>query len=219
MQERESGSITLDDDEPRALQVLLRYIYTLDCKRIFRHDDPLFSDVERDLDVLVIADKYDVQALRDYMNDYLVIFYETDKRPPLDPKGWSSKNQTGFGNILIKLYRLDMDTTDIRKAITSFLVRSGQKVMLWEGVSNAIEEDARLSADLIMAFFTAKRNIDRRIKGLEANVEDLEVELEKVREENEELKEQFEYVDGIFGDYNRESVWNDSPPATSDEEW
>jgi hypothetical protein len=204
MQETESRSITMDDDEPRALQALLRYIYTLDCKRIYREDDPLFSDVERDLDVFVIADKYDVQALRDYMIENLVLFYETNKRPLLDPKGWSSKNQSGFGNILIKLYRLDMDTTNIRKAITNFIVRGGQKVMQWKGVRKAIEEDGRLSADLIMALFATKRNDDGRITSLETDVEDLQAEVEVVREENEISEAELEYAIGILEGYDLE---------------
>ena len=59
-----------------------RYLYTLDLTQIYRPNDPLFSDVERDLDVLVVADKYGLDKLRDYMNSNLVLFYEADKRPP-----------------------------------------------------------------------------------------------------------------------------------------
>ena len=221
MQETESRSITMDDDEPRALQALLRYIYTLDCKRIYRDDDPLFGDVERDLDVFVIADKYDVQELRDYMVENLVVFYETDKRPPLDPKGWSNKNQSGFGNILIKLYRLDMDTTDFGKAIVDFIIRGAQKVMLWEGVRRAIEEDGRLSADLIMAFSRARRSDDTKIESLEINIEDLQAELKEVREEKECLEAEFEYMEGIVADYNcvspRDEPLYEDEPAYEDE--
>jgi hypothetical protein len=50
---------------------MLRYLYTLDCRRIFRQDDPLFIDVERDLDVLAIADKFGLQPLKQYMSDSL----------------------------------------------------------------------------------------------------------------------------------------------------
>ena len=82
---------------------MLRYLYTLDLTQIYRPNDPLFSDVERDLDVLVVADKYGLDKLRDYMSSNLVLFYETDKRPPGDPKGWSAKNQEGLGGVLRKL--------------------------------------------------------------------------------------------------------------------
>jgi hypothetical protein len=106
---------------------MLRYLYTLDCRRIFRQDDPLFSDVERDLDVLAIADKCGLQPLKQYKSDSLKLVHETDKRPPLDPRGWSAKNQSGFGNILRKLYQLELDTTDVKRAVTIFIARGGQK--------------------------------------------------------------------------------------------
>ena len=140
------------------------------------------------------------------MNDKLVVFYETDKTPPLDPKGWSAKNQTGFGNVLTKLYRLDVDTTDIRKAITNFIVRAGQKVMQWEGVRKTIEEDAQLSTDLIMAFFAAKRSADSRIENLENEVRDLEEQHAQIREENEELEGESEYLSGLVENYAFENV-------------
>lgn len=188
---------------------MLRYLYTLDYKSIFRHDDPIFSDVERDLDVFVIADKYDIQPLKKYMNDNLVLFYETDKKPPLDPKGWSAKNQVGFANILTKLYRLEIDNTDIRKAITNFMVRGVHKVMQWQGVQTAIEEDGRISGDLILALLAAKRSTDSRINVLEANVGDLEAELEEVLEEKEELEADYEELSAVVVGYNSEV--NDSP--------
>ena len=168
---------------------MLRYLYTLDCQQIYRRDDPLFSDVERDLDVFAIADKYDLPALRNYMNDSLVLFYETDKRPPLDPKGWSAKNQAGFANVLTKLGRLEMDTRDIRKAVMDFIARGGRKVMAWEGVQKAIEEDACLSTDLIMALLAANRTSNSRVKALEDDIEDLKERLAdafKIREDLEE---------------------------------
>lgn len=117
----------MDDDEPKAVQAMLRYLYTLGCATIFLHDDPLFSDVERDLDVFAIADKYDLQPLKKHMQDKLVLFYSTDKRPPLDPEGWSARNQSGFGKVLMKLCRLEIDTTDIRKAVTGFIVEGVRK--------------------------------------------------------------------------------------------
>jgi hypothetical protein len=197
-QETESRSINLNDDEPRALQAMLRYLYTLDCKRIFRRDDPLFSDVERDLDVFVIADKYDIQPLKKYMNDNLVLFYETDKRPPPDPKGWSAKNQAGFANVLMKLYRLEMETTSIRKAITNFIVRRGHKVMQWRGVQDAIEADGALSNDLIIALLAAKKDTDSRINVLESDKDDLEDQLAEALVENEALEGEIEDLNSMI---------------------
>ncbi len=183
---------------------MLRYLYTLDCKRIFRSDDPLFSDVERDLDVFVIADKYDIQPLKKYIHANLVLFYETDKRPPLDPKGWSGKNQAGFANVLTKLYRLEMDTTDIRKVVTNFIVRGGHKVMSWKGVQSAIEIDGRLSIDLITALLAAKRNADNRLKFLKSDMEDLQVQITTFDEETEELVGVIENLSSIVEAYGYE---------------
>jgi hypothetical protein len=177
---------------------MLRYLYTLDCKRIFRRDDPLFSDVERDLDVFVIADKYDIQPLKKYMNDNLVLFYETDKRPPPDPKGWSAKNQAGFANVLMKLYRLEMETTSIRKAITNFIVRRGHKVMQWRGVQDAIEADGALSNDLIIALLAAKKDTDSRINVLESDKDDLEDQLAEALVENEALEGEIEDLNSLI---------------------
>ncbi len=210
----------MEHDEPRAVQALLRYIYSLSPKRVFRNCDPLFSDVERDLDIFVIADKYDLQPLKKYMNDNLVIFYETDKRPPLDPKGWSAKNQTGFGKVVTKLYRLDTDMTDIRKAIINFIIRAGQKVMQWEGVRKAIEEDAQLSTDLIMAFFAAKRSADSRVMYLESEIRDLEEQVAEIHEVNEDLEGENEYLGGLASheseivcDYDFDDWYDGSDPT------
>ena len=106
----------MDDDEPRAVQAILRCLHTFEQTMIYRPHDPLFSDVEWDLDFFVIADKDDLQPLKVFTNNQLVLFYETGQRPSLDPKGWSAKNQVGLGNVLWKLYRLDIDTMDLRKA-------------------------------------------------------------------------------------------------------
>jgi hypothetical protein len=184
---------------------MLRYLYTLDCKRIFRCDDPLFSDVERDLDVFVIADKYDIQPLKKYMNDNLVLFYETDKRPPPDPKGWSAKNQAGFANVLTKLYRLEMETTNIRKAVTNFIVRGGHRVMQWRGVQDAIEAYGALSNDLIIALLAAKKDTDSRINFLQSDKEDLEERLAEALVENEALEGEIEDLNSLIQAYSMET--------------
>jgi hypothetical protein len=186
---------------------MLRSLYVLPYrKNFFWPGAPLFSDVERDLDVYAVADKYDLQPLKRYMSHKIVLFYETDQRPPLDPKGWSAKNQTGFAKVLTKLYRLEMDTTDIRKAVIDFIVRGVHKVILWEGVRKAIEEDAGLSGDLVTALLAAKRGADLRIGVLEANISDLDAELEEVLCEKEGLEAELEDLAGLVRGFAFEMV-------------
>ena len=199
----------MDDDEPRALQALLRYLYTLDCTKIFRRDDPLFSDVERDLDVFAIADKYDLLPLKKYIQDNLVLFYSTYKTPPLDPKGWSAKNQSGFAKVLTKLYQLEIHTTDIRKAVAAFIVHGGSKVMSWHGVQDAVAEDGRLASDLIVALLEAKKAADSRTDILEREMEELEEQLAEVLAENEQLQGDVEHLAGLVNvcDYNDFDGW------------
>jgi hypothetical protein len=203
----------LDDDEPRAVQAMLRYLYTEDCKTVFRSDDPLFSDVERDLDVFVIADKYDLRPLKRYMHANLVRFYETDQRPAHDPKGWSAKNQKGFANVLRKLYQLEVDATDLRRAMVSFAVRSGQKVLSWPGVQDAIDGDVQLSNDLIKALFAAKRVTDSRMNVLDMEKEDLQEQIESLTEEKDDWKGEAKNLAGLVAGYNHEMV---SPIGSDD---
>ena len=190
--------IVLPDDEPKAIQAMLRYLYTLDVTQIYRPSDPLFSDVERDLDVLVVADKYGLDQLRDYMNSNLVLFYETDKRPPRDPKGWSAKNQEGFGRVLRKLAELEMDAKDIRKAVASFIVRREKTVMKWDSVQSAIDNQVWLRDEVALAALAAKRHLEQQVQDLEREVEELREELACVEEERDELYGEVENLQGLL---------------------
>ena len=184
---------------------MLRYLYTLDLTQIYRQNDPLFSDVERDLDVLVVADKYGLDKLRDYMNSNLVLFYEADKRPPGDPNGWSAKNQEGFGRVLRKLAGLEMDTEDIRRAVAKFIVRRERMVMKWSSVKSAIDDGLWLRDEVALAAVAAKRELEQRVQYLEREVDELQEKLEYVEAEREEIYGEVETLQGLLS--GRESAY------------
>jgi hypothetical protein len=204
---------------------MLRYLYTLDLTQIYRPNDPLFSDVERDLDVLVVADKYGLDKLRDYMNSNLVLFYETDKRPPHDPKGWSAKNQEGFGRVLRKLAGLEMDANDIRGAVARFIVRRERMVMKWSSVKSAIDDGLWPRDEVALAAVAAKRELEQRVQYLEREVDELQEKLEYVEAEREEIQGEVETLQGLLSGgesaYYEPSEWYgpeegdawDSPPS------
>ena len=79
VQESTSGVIMLSRDPPLAVQAMLRYLSSNSLSEIYGPSEPIFSDVERDLDVFAIADKYDLQELRIYVNNRTVHFYSTDQ--------------------------------------------------------------------------------------------------------------------------------------------
>ncbi|KIW33416.1 uncharacterized protein PV07_00268 [Cladophialophora immunda] len=196
--ESTTHEIGLPDDEPRAVQAMLRYLYTLDVTQIYRPGDPLFSDVERDLDVFVVADKYGLDELRAYMNANLVLFYETDQRPPRDPKGWSAKNQEGFGGVLRKLAELDTDTTEIKRAVARFVVRRDRTVMKWASVRSAMDEQLWLADEVAAAALAAKRELEQRVQFLERETEELQEKLERAHDENEEIAGEVEVLHGLL---------------------
>ena len=179
---------------------MIRYLYTLDLTQIYRPNDPLFSDVERDLDVLVVADKYGLDKLRDYMSSNLVLFYETNKRPPGDPKGWSAKNQEGFGRVLRKLTGLEVDTKDIRRAVARFIVRRERMVLNWSSVKSAIDDGLWLRDEVAVAAAAAKRELEQRVQCLEEVVDELQKELEYVKAEKNELFGEIETLQGLLAD-------------------
>jgi hypothetical protein len=191
---------------------MLRYLYTLDLTQIYRPDDPLFSDVERDLDVLVVADKYGLDKLRDYMCSNLVLFYEADKRPPRDPKGWSVKNQEGFGRVLRKLAGLEMDMKDIRGAVARFIVRRERTVMKWSSVKSAIEDGLWLGDEVALAAVAANRELEQRVQYLEREVDELQEKLEYVEAEREEIYGEVETLQGFLSGGNAAYIgwdeWN-----------
>jgi hypothetical protein len=177
---------------------MLRYLYTLDLTQIYRPNDPLFSDVERDLDVFVVADKYGLDKLRDYMSSNLVLFYETDKRPPHDPKGWSAKNQEGFGRVLRKLAGLEMNTEDIRRAVARFIVRRERTVMKWSSVQSAIDDGLWLRDEVALVAIAAKRELEQRVQYLEREVDELQEKLEDVEAERDEISGEVETLQGLL---------------------
>jgi hypothetical protein len=177
---------------------MLRYLYTLDLTQIYRPNDPLFSDVECDLDVLVVADKYGLDKLRDYMSSNLVLFYETDKRPPGDPKGWSAKNQEGFGRVLRKLTGLQVDTKDIRRAVARFIVRRERMVLNWSAVRSAIDDGLWLRDEVAVATVAARRELEQRVQCLEQEVDELQKALEYVEAERDELIGEVETLQGLL---------------------
>ena len=176
---------------------MLRYLYTLDLTQIYRPNDPLFSDVERDLDVLVVADKYGLDKLRDYMNSNLVLFYEADKGPSRDPKGWSVKNQEGFGRVLRKLAELEIDTEDIRMAVAKFIVRSERTVMQWSSVKSAIDDGLWLRDEVALAAVAAKRELEQWVRYLEQRVQFLEQDVDELQEKLEDVEAE---RDDIYGE-------------------
>ncbi|KIW90976.1 uncharacterized protein Z519_08759 [Cladophialophora bantiana CBS 173.52] len=196
--ESTTREIVLPDDEPRAIQAMLRYLYTLDVTQIYRQTDPLFSDVERDLDVFVVADKYGLDELRDYMNSKLVLFYETDQRPPRDPKGWSAKNQKGFGGVLRKLTELELDATEIRRAVARFIVRREKMVMKWDSVQSAMDDELWLRDEVAIAALEAKRELEQRVQYLELEVEELQENLEHAHAERDEMYGEVEVLQGLL---------------------
>jgi len=166
--------------------------------------------VERNLDVLVVADKYGLDKLRDCMSSNLVLFYETDKRPPGDPKGWSAKNQEGFGRVLKKLAGLEVDTKDIRRAVARFIVRRERMVMNWSSVKSAIDDRLWLRDEVALATVAAKRELEQRIQCLEQEVDDLQKELEDVEAERDELFGEVETLQGLLsGGETAYYGWND----------
>lgn len=177
---------------------MLRYLYTLDVTQIYRPKDPLFSDVERDLDVLVVADKYGLDKLRDYMRSNLVLFYETDKRPSRDPKGWSAKNQEKFGGVLRKLAELEIDTKDIRRAVARFIVRRENTVMKWSSVKSAIDDQLWLRDEVALAAIAAKRELEQQVQYLEREVYELQEKLEDVEAERDEIYGEMETLQGLL---------------------
>jgi len=181
-----------------AIQAMLRYLYTLDVTQIYHPNDPLFSDVERDLDVLVVADKYGLDELRDYMSSNLVLFYETDKRPPRDPKGWSANNQEGFGAVLRKLAELDIDMADIKRAVAKFIVRRERTVMKWSSVQRTIDDQLWLRDEVALAALAAKRELEQQVEHLEREVEELQENLLDAEAVTEELSGEIETLQGLL---------------------
>ncbi|EXJ63429.1 uncharacterized protein A1O5_11478 [Cladophialophora psammophila CBS 110553] len=207
--ESTTREIVLPDDEPRAIQAMLRYLYTLDVTQIYRPTDPLFSDVERDLDVFVVADKYGLDELRDYMSSKLVLFYETDQRPPLDPKGWSAKNQKGFGGVLRKLTELELDATEVRRAVARFIVRREKMVMKWDSVQRAMDDELWLRDEVAIAALEAKRELEQRVRYLEQEVEELQEKLEDAHAERDEMSGEVEVLQGLlYGGQNAYIGWH-----------
>ena len=177
---------------------MLRYLYTLDVSQMFRSDEPLFSDVERDLDVFAIADKYGLDELREYMRSNLVLFYESDKRPSGDPKGWSAKNQEGFGRVLMKLADMEMDTKDIKKAVAQFIVRREQRVMKWSCVQKAIDDELWLRDEVALAAIAAKRQLQIQVDCLQREVEELQKEVVTLEDERDEAYGELENIQGLL---------------------
>lgn len=192
------------------MQALLRYLYTIDPTQIYRASDPLFSDVERDLDVLAIADKYGIDPLRNYMLSQLVTFFEIDNYPPSDRKE-SAKNREGFRKVVRKIGELDCECAGrIRTAIASFIVRRDQMILRWGILEELLEEGAWLGCELATMALKAKGQADARIKELEWEVREVEAERDEVLELNDELEWQVE-------DLGEQAARNDW--MTLDEEW
>jgi hypothetical protein len=197
---------------------MLRYLYTLDLSQIYRPNDPLFSDVERDLDVLVVADKYGLDKLRDYMSTNLVLFYEADKRPPGDPKGWSAKNKEGFGRVLRKLAGLEMDMKDIKRAVARFIVRRERIVMKWSSVKSAIDDGLWLRDEVALAAVAAKGELEQRVQFLEQEVDELQEKLEYVEAERDELSGDVETLQVLLSSGHFEYYgWDDQYSPCEDD--
>jgi cell division protein FtsB len=174
---------------------MLRYLYTLDCAQIYRASDPLFSDVERDLDVFAIADKYGLDELRDYMTAQLRRFYETDQRPPGDPKEWSAKNQEGFGRVLRKVHAMEMEAAGaIRRAIAGFVVRREKMVRKWGVVEEVMSEGVWLGNEMLLAVLAHNKQLTETVGLLEAEVQELKAEMEVMETEREDLEGEVEYL-------------------------
>jgi hypothetical protein len=203
VQESTSGVIMLSEDPPLAVQAMLRYLSGNSLSEIYRPAEPIFSDVERDLDVFAIADKYDLQKLRTYMNSRLVHFYSTDQRPPWDPKGWSAKNQDGFASVLRKLSELEMDCREIQLAIAGFLIRRSNMIMKWEGVREAIEDNPQFLKDLFLASLQRTKELEATVQNLEERLEDLEEYSSCLEEERDDLIAREEYMAAFFDGASR----------------
>lgn len=177
---------------------MLRYLYTLDCAQIYRASDPLFSDVERDLDVFAVADKYGLDELRDYMTAQLRRFYETDQRPPGDPKEWSAKNQEGFGRVLRKVHAMEMEAAGaIRRAIAGFVVRRENMVRKWGVVEEVMSEGVWLGNEMLLAVLAHNKQLTEKVRVLEEEVQDLKAEMEDMETEREDLEGEVEYLSGL----------------------
>jgi hypothetical protein len=184
----------------------------MDVTKIYRSDDPLFSDVERDLDVFVIADKYGLDKLRDYMSSNLVLFYDTDQRPPRDPKGWSAKNQKGFGGVLRKLSELEMDTTEVRRAVARFIVRRERTVMNWTSVQSAMDDGLWLREEVALVALAAKRELEQKVQYLEREVDELQEKLEDAENESDILCGEIEDLQGLLsGAQYAYTGWDEQP--------
>jgi hypothetical protein len=184
----------LSEDPPLAVQAMLRYLSSNSLAEIYRPSEPIFSDVERDLDVFAIADKYDLQNLRTYMNNRLVHFYSTDQRPHWDPKGWSAKNQDGFASVLRKLSELKMDCREIQLAIAGFLIRRSNMIMKWEGVREAIEDNPQFLKDVFLVSLQRTKELEATVQNLEEKLEDLEEYSSCLEEERDDLIATEEYM-------------------------
>lgn len=73
--------------------------------------------------------------------------------------------------------------------------------MSWPGIQDTAEEDGRLSHDLIVASFAAKRVADGRSRMLEREVEDLNEQLSELLDENEELHGEVEHLAELANGY------------------
>ena len=200
------------------MHALLRYLYTLDCEQILDSGDHIFVDIERDLDIFVVADKYDAPVLRAFMVSKLVLFYEADKSPLHDRNWRSLQSQEAFGRVLRKLYNLDMDTTPIKRAVVDFIVRWEKKVMQWTDVLVAVEEDARISNDIIQALLRSRRQIldtatelDYEVEKLKAEVEVLQEDRDIFERDNEDLASRLYAEDNWYGHYE----WANRDPDDS----
>jgi hypothetical protein len=177
---------------------MLRYIYTMDFVQIYRKDDPIFNDVERDLDVFAIADKYGLDDLRDYMSNQLVLFYSTDQRPPNDDKGWSARNQEGFGNVLRKIGDMEMESArPIRRAIATFVVKREKMVLEWGVVQEVLDEGVWLGNELVLAALAETRKLRAQVEDLEETIEELNGELQEVSDEREQLEAEVENLSAM----------------------
>jgi hypothetical protein len=76
--------------------------------------------------------------------------------------------------------------------------------MSWEGVQDAVEDDGRLSSDLIIDVFATKRDPEHRVKVLESEMQDLKERLMAVTDERDELEGDVEYLEGLVRSYDYE---------------
>jgi polyhydroxyalkanoate synthesis regulator phasin len=154
------------------------------------------------LDIYLVADKYEVPILRNFLESKIILFYDMLQRPQNSSKSWTDQSKEAFGRVLQKLYTLDqdttVDTTTIRRSVVHFITCREKTVMQWPEVISAVEEYSALSNDIIKTLFASRKSLQSHVDELEQEVLDLKETVEQLEDTNNEIYGELETTRGLL---------------------